>query len=234
MNSVGYVEYGFDAVVKYGGSLLMKPEFTTSSIKALEATLSHGKRILVIPGGGPTDKAIEAIDARTRLAPETHHRACARAQDQTGLMICDPAFGNLLAPCETLEKARTLSSERKIPVLLPSRILFAVDPVEKTWEITSDGIAIWFAWLTSTPLMAVLTDVDGIFQPASSFADSQALRAIRAIDLESWGATSVDRCVPIFARRRGIRVWVGHGGHPDRLSRALCGQETTGTFIDPQ
>ena len=229
----GYVDYGFDAVVKFGGSLLIDAGLTANAIAAVELTQKSGRRVLVVPGGGPTDKAIEAIDQRHSLAPDTHHRACARAQDQTGLMICDPAFSRILTPCETLEEARKVVDADRIPVMLPAQIIFAVDPFERSWDITSDGIALWFAWLVSAPLAMILTNVDGIFKPGTDFAQGEVIQRVAASTLCGWGHTAVDKCVPQFALRKGVRVWVGHGGYPARLNDALLAQPTIGTFIDP-
>lgn len=228
----GYTSYGFDAVVKFGGSLLIDEKCTASAIRSLEATLAAGKSVLVMPGGGPTDKTIEAIDAKRPLQPLTHHRACARAQDQTGLIICDPAYSSKLVACETLTEARQVQSSGLIPVLLPSHLIFTIDPFEMSWEITSDGMAVWLAWLVRAPLTAVLTDVDGVFVPGSDFQSASPVAHIAAAVLCDWGQTSVDRCVPAFLESRGGRAWVGHGRYEDRLVKALLGEPVLGTFIE--
>src|SRR5687767_11666430 len=175
----GLRPYGFDWVVKFGGSLLATPDITRQAVAGVEAASASGFRLLIIPGGGPTDKSIEAIDREAPLARDTHHRACALAQDQTGLIICDSAFGRSLRPCDNLEEARNIARGGATPVLLPSRIMFAVDPFERSWEITSDAIAIWFAWLVGAPGAVILTDVDGILDPAAG-AEGRLIRKILA------------------------------------------------------
>ncbi len=227
----GFVEYGFDSIVKFGGSLLVDQSITSVAVKALEKCASLSQRILVFPGGGPTDKTIEEINQRTPFAPETHHHACVLAQDQTGLMICDPAFGQMLTPCSTITDAMAISDGGKIPVLLPSQIVLDLNPFEKIWEITSDGMAVWLAWLLDAPMTAILTNVDGIFPPGSNFAKDKVVPYISAQELCNWGHTAVDRCVPEFISQRGGKAWVGHGGFTDRLSKALTGQPTVGTYI---
>lgn len=228
----GYTSYGFDAVVKFGGSLLIDQSCTASAIRSVERTLAVGQSVLVLPGGGPTDKAIEAIDARHPLQGQTHHRACARAQDQTGLVICDPAFSSKLVACETLTEVRRVQQGGLVPVLLPSNLIFAADPFEMSWEITSDGMAVWLAWLVGAPITAILTNVDGVFEPGSDFRSSSPVPSIEAAALYEWGQTSVDRCVPAFLQAKGGRAWVGHGGYEDRLVKALLGEPVVGTFIE--
>jgi aspartokinase-like uncharacterized kinase len=228
---IGFTSYGFDAVVKFGGSLLIDPSKTAAAIGALEGCFDLGKSILVIPGGGPTDKTIEAIDKARPLHPNTHHHACARAQDQTGLIICDPAFSSRLSSCENLSQARQHSASGRIPVLLPSKIIFDVDPFEKTWEITSDGIALWFSWLVGANSTFILTNVDGIFKPGSNFSTDQPEKSVDVDTLRQWGHTAVDRCVPEFLAARGGLAWVGNGSYADRLPKALADKPTVGTFI---
>lgn len=229
----GFVSYDIDAVVKFGGSLLSQEHSTKLATWGIEEARRAGHRILVIPGGGPTDKAIEAIDRRSPLAPYTHHRACAKAQDQTGLIICDEALSTGLRPCETLEEARQILDATLTPVLLPSRIIFAIDPFERTWAITSDAMTLWFAWLVFAPVAVILTDVDGIFPPGEDVNKGAPVAQINASDLVSWGHTSVDVCTPQFARVRGITTWVLNGANPDRLVQALGGEVPIGTKILP-
>lgn len=230
----GFIDYGVDVVVKFGGSLLAQPEHARRATAALAACAAADRRLLVVPGGGPTDKAIEALDRHHHFAPDTHHRACARAQDQTGLMICDPAFGNALTPCETLEEARAALDGGRVAVILPSRIIADLDPFERTWEITSDAMAAWFAWLIGADRLVILTNVDGVYPPGHPTFSGPPLREVRASDLESWGLTSVDACVPPFIRRHGIETWVLHGGFPERLAELLNSVPTIGTRIIPE
>jgi hypothetical protein len=231
MEIPGFTNYGFEAVVKFGGSLLIDDEKTATAIRAIENCLDVGRSVLVIPGGGPTDKTIEAIDRKRPLLPETHHQACARAQDQTGLIICDAAYSRHLVPCDDLSKARTVKSGGKIPVLLPSKLIFDVDPFDKSWEITSDGMAVWFSWLVGANSTFVLTDVDGIFEPDTDFSTESPVPVVDVNTLRTWGHTSVDKCVPEFLAARGGRAWVGNGGFEDRLPAALQGRPTIGTHI---
>lgn len=229
---LGFNNYGFDAVVKFGGSLLMQPAQAKNAIRAIELCREKGKNVLVIPGGGPTNKAIGSIDQQVPLAPTTHHQSCARAQDQTGLIICDPGFSRLLKSCSTLADARTIQAEGYIPVLLPSRIICDIDPFEKIWELTADAMSVWFAWLVGAPITLILTTMDGIFPPGADFKTAAPVPKLQAQELRTWGPTAVDVCVPEFLASRGGRVWVGNGSHTDRLYKALSGQPTIGTYIE--
>lgn len=227
----GFIDYRIDAVVKFGGSLLNDADKCSSAIKALVAARDMGTRVLVIPGGGPTDKTIEALDARHPYAPDTHHRACARAQDQTGLMISDPVFSDALHPCETLEEVRAALDDKKVAVLLPSRLIFDLDPFERTWEITSDAMAAWFAWLVHAKQLVILTNVAGVFADGRIDSPEALIREISATDLMELGHTAVDACTAPFLAATRIDCWVLDGDKPERLVEALSGKSPTGTFI---
>ncbi|MDK1494260.1 nucleoside-diphosphate kinase [Sinorhizobium sp. 7-81] len=229
--SNGFPPYGFSAVVKFGGSLMRDLETCRTVLADLEQIRTSGHRIMIVPGGGIPDKAIEAVDSSYPLDAFTAHHACALAQDQTGYMIADPAFSSNLVPCSTLGECRLVMEQGRIPVLLPSRILFALDPVEWSWDITSDAIAAWIAWLTSTNKLAVLTDVDGVYRNGRSDDPSALIPEIAPDELARLGHTSIDACAAQFMARRGLSGVVLNGAFPQRLRDWLEGREVTGTLI---
>ena len=227
----GFPGYGISAVVKMGGSLMRDPAVCREAIAGIERAARDGHRLLIVPGGGVPDKAIEAIDATRPLSPFTAHHACALAQDQTGYMLADPAFSTLLTACDTLGTCRTTLKEGRIPVLLPSRILFAMDPVEWSWDITSDAIAAWIAWVTGTPRLAILTDVDGVYRGAATSDPAARIDRISASDLATLGHTSIDACASAFMAAKGLSGIVMNGAAPDRLQDWLDGREVLATRI---
>lgn len=227
----GFVDYRISAVIKFGGSLLKEPDACQGALDALSGAAANGHRLLVVPGGGPTDDAIEVLNKRHAFHPNTHHYACALAQDQTGLMICDPLWGATVSWCRTLESARRIIDDGRVAVLLPSKLIFALDPFERTWEITSDAMAVYFSWLVAAERTIILTNVDGIY-PAGKVGEKEALIAsITAKDLEMMGETAVDRCTPSYLQRTRMNCWVLHGGHPTRLLTLLNGGTPVGTLI---
>jgi 5-(aminomethyl)-3-furanmethanol phosphate kinase len=229
----GFVNYKINAVVKFGGSLLEKTSDLKPCVDALAKCSTLGLNLLVIPGGGPTDNTIEKLDKKHPFAPDTHHYACARAQDQTGLMICDPVFGASLRACQTLEEVQKVLREKQVPVLLPSKVIFDIDPFERTWEITSDAMAAWFSWLVSAPIVVILTNVDGIYPPSSLDYNGSPISEITASELVELGHTAVDACTAPFLKFHNIEGWVINGCYPERLYKALSGEEVIGTHILP-
>jgi hypothetical protein len=227
----GFTDYDIHAVVKLGGSLLQDLERCRLLLHTLARLCSDGHRLLIVPGGGPTDNTIEALNRKQPLTLETCHRACALAQDQTGMILCDPSLASGLIACESLEAMMAVLRQRKLPVLLPSRILFDLDPIEKTWDVTSDAVGAWFAWLVGAERFAIVTDVDGVYAPGKVGLASALISKISSDELTRMGPTSVDACCPSFLAAKRLDCMVLNGHHPERLERWLLGEPVTGTWI---
>jgi aspartokinase-like uncharacterized kinase len=227
----GFVEYRVDAVVKFGGSLVVDPPVCRALVESLAALPAMGYRLMVVPGGGPTDNTIESLDQAYRFHPDTHHRACARAQDQTGLMICDPSLSDGLRPCQSLEEVRRSLDAGEVAVLLPSRLIFALDPFERTWDITSDAMAAYFAWLVRCARLLILTNVDGVYLDGAVGDQAKLVRRTAASELGSMGQTAVDGCTGPFLDAHGMTAWILNGAHPSRVLAALRGEEVLGTHV---
>ncbi|PCI04071.1 MAG: aspartate kinase [Hyphomicrobiales bacterium] len=227
----GFPDFGFSTVIKFGGSLMRNPAACRSTIVAIETIAASGHNVLIVPGGGIPDKAIEAINVDNPLSPFTAHHACALAQDQTGYLLSDPEFSSNLVPCASLGDCKTALQKGSVPVLLPSRILFAIDPVAWSWDITSDAVAAWFAWLVGARSLAVLTDVDGIYADGDINNPEKRIVRVSARDLVGLGHTSIDVCAVAFMAGKGITGAVLNGHHPDRLIDWMEGRATIATDI---
>lgn len=230
----GFNDYGVEAVLKFGGSLTCDLKVCEKLVQAIAGLVREGQRIVVVPGGGRPDKEIEAVDRERPLMPETAHRACALAQDQTGLIISDAAFAQGLVPCETLGECRGALARGEAPVLLPSRLLFDLDPVERTWDVTSDAVAAWIAWLLGAERVAILTDVDGVYRKGNVGDPAHLLAEIDFATLKSMGHTSLDACAADFLAAHQIEAAVLNGMHPERVVAWCTRLPTTGTVITQQ
>lgn len=230
MSSKGFVDYRVSATVKFGGSLLKDPGTCQGALDALSKGATDGHRLLVVPGGGPTDDTIEVLHSRHALHPNTHHYACALAQDQTGLMLCDPLWRSRLSWCSTLESARHIMDDGQVAVLLPSQLIRSLDPFERSWDITSDAIAVYFSWLVQARRTIILTNIDGIYPPGKVGERDALIATIAASDLEALGNTAVDPCTPSYLQSKQMNCWVLNGGHPTRLLALLADGTPVGTL----
>jgi aspartokinase-like uncharacterized kinase len=229
----GFVHPDLGCVVKLGGSLTRDIGEASRLIGALAGLAGSGQRILVVPGGGRPDKAIEAIDRERPLAPGTAHRACALAQDQTGLILADPAIACGTEACTTIGQCLAALGRHRLPILLPSRLIFVAEPVEASWDVTSDAVGAWIAWLLGADRYAILTDVDGVYAAGRIGEPDQLLSEMAAADLVAMGRTSVDACAAAFIAAKRIEAVVLNGRHPERVVDWIERRPCRGTLIRP-
>jgi aspartokinase-like uncharacterized kinase len=226
----GLQALGVDVFVKVGGSLLRHgvPGFTALSRALGDA--ARDQRVVAFPGGGPIDDYIEELDREVAFAPVAHHHLCARAQDQTGLVLASlcPDADVFAVPLE----ARPLLDAGRLAVMLPMRLIVDLDVFEQTWEITSDTMAAWFAAFFEAERFAILTDVDGVRPPDR--ADGPPLPEVSASELKGWGATCVDACLAPLLLRTGMEAHIVNGTKPDAVSRWVATGEGAGTIIRPE
>ncbi len=79
-----------------------------------------------------------------------------------------------------LEKVQKLLDLGKLPVFLPSCLMLDKDPLENSWDVTSDSIAIYIARQLDACKAILVTDVDGIFTTVipKKFSDAKLISKI--------------------------------------------------------
>ena len=227
----GFKSFEIDIVIKFGGSLTRDLELCQRLISTIALIRNSGRRIIVIPDGGRTNRVVRAIDREQSLAADTTHRAGALAQDQTGLLLADPSFSDSLVACKTLASCRSAVDRGRAAVLLPSRLLFDLDPIEKTLDVTSDAVAAWLAWLVAARRLAVLTDVDGVFAGGKIGSRAHLIRQVPADRLSTMGHTVIDSCAAAFLEARRMDCTILNGNFPDRLMAWAQGGSVVGTIV---
>ena len=226
----GFRRFGIDTVVKFGGSLLFDVKVATE-VAAMLAGLPAEQTVLVFPGGGPTDKLIESISRELDFDGPTRNPACMRALDQTGILLA--AMHPRLSAVEDLASARHELARGQVPVLLPGRLILALDVFTREDVITSDSLGAFFAFLVGAKRYVVLTNVDGVYDSVTGPADDRRLiEKISAEELAVRGPTSVDRCLAPFLRTVRMPTWVLDGRVPSRVAELLSGGTPIGTQID--
>jgi len=219
-----------DAVIKIGGSLAEDPE----RLRALCAKLSEFAKkyaIVVVPGGGRFADVVRDFDKRFTLSSEISHRMAVLGMDQFGLLLSQIIPNS----CATylLNDAKQLSEIGVVPVFLPSRLMFKEDPLENSWNVTSDSISVYVASRLHAAKVLLVTDVDGIFtEDPRKHADAKLIRRLSAEEmLKLKQRTSVDRYLPKLRLESPIDCYVVNGKHPERIVAILAGQQATCTLI---
>ena len=219
-----------EAIVKIGGSLAENPE----ALRALCSELSQiakERSIVVVPGGGRFVDAVREYDRRFSLPPAVSHRLAILGMDQYGLLLSHVTPNSCVF--SLLEEAQRLCEAKKVPVFLPSKLLFEDDPFEASWDVTSDSIAAYVACKLRADKLVLITDVDGVFtSDPKSHRDAQLLDEVSVDELLNLGErTSVDKHLPQMLAKTGLDCYVVNGLYPERVDAVLAGQRTTCTRI---
>jgi hypothetical protein len=219
-----------DAVIKIGGSLAEDPE----RLRALCAKLSEFAKkyaIIVVPGGGRFADVVRDFDKRFTLSSVVSHRMAVLGMDQFGLLLSQIIPNS----CATylLSDAKQLSEIGVVPIFLPSRLMFKEDPLENSWDVTSDSIAAYVASRLHVAKVILVTDVDGIFtEDPKQHADAVLIERLSAEELlKLKQRTSVDCYLPKLLLAAPVDCYVVNGKHPERIEAVLAGQQAACTLI---
>ncbi|WP_228182855.1 hypothetical protein [Streptomyces anulatus] len=226
--NLGFRDFGVDVLVKLGGSLLADFDRARELGETL-SRLAATHRVVVFPGGGPIDNYIEEVDRTLHFPPDIHHQLCARAQDQTGLM-----FSTLCPSSQVFSRPVEVSpilEEGRVAVMLPMEQIIGLDVFERSWVITSDSMAAWFARFFGARRFAVLTDVPGIRRPGDE--DGGYLESLSTTDAGAMGRTSIDECLPPFLEANGMSCTILNGQDHLSVENWLQGRPAPGTTVHP-
>jgi len=219
-----------DAVIKVGGSLAEDPERLRVLCHRL-SDLAKKYAVIVVPGGGKFADAVREYDQRFALSSVASHKMAILAMDQFGLLLSDIISGSRVF--HQLETAKDLSEAKVVPIFLPSHWMFEEDPLENSWDVTSDSIAAYVAERVHAGKVVLVTDVDGVFtsdpKKTSGAKLIERLSAEKLLTLRQ--GTSVDRYLPKLLLEAQIDCYVVNGNYPDRVEAVLAGQQTTCTFV---
>ena len=142
-----------DVVVKLGGGLLREPRDFGAVAGAL-ADGARGRRVVVVPGGGPFADAVRALDRRLPLSDDDAHWMAVLAMDQYAHLVASAVRGARLVegPADIADAL----AAGAIPVLAPFRWLHVADPLPHSWDVTSDSIAAWVARALGAPRLVLV------------------------------------------------------------------------------
>jgi len=129
-------------VVKVGGGLLGKAGAFELVIEAVTA-FRRGRRIVVLPGGGPFADAVRQMFKRVRIGEDAAHWMAVLGMDQYAHALAARLPEAALVDGDGGISAAVQAG--RVPVLAPYRWLRDADPLPHSWEVTSDTIAAWLA-----------------------------------------------------------------------------------------
>jgi len=222
-----------EAVLKVGGSLSESREVLLRLCKKL-GELAKRHRIAVVPGGGEFADTVRKFDATYSLSNKTAHKMAVLAMDQYGLMLSDVTHNSRVT--DSIREVKKLAASGVLPVFLPSKLLFHEDPLENSWDVTSDTIAAYIAGLLKSEKLVLVTDVDGLFSDdPERNRDARLVEEVSVEELRSWGRrTAVDKALPTFLLNTKMDCYVVNGKHPERIRDILENRRTVCTHLAVQ
>ncbi|MCL4430122.1 MAG: delta 1-pyrroline-5-carboxylate synthetase [Chloroflexi bacterium] len=217
-------------VVKVGGSLTAYPEkLRTLCAKLSEASKKH--RLIVVPGGGEFADVVRRLDERFFLSCVASHRMAILGMDQYGLLLSD-----LMPNSVTISKLKEVKyflDLGKLPVLLPFNLMLREDPLQNSWDVTSDSIAVYLAHRLHVLKVLLITDVDGVYSnDPKKHSDAKIINNLSASELLAMNKrTSVDIALPKLLLKVRIDCFVVNGLFPERIETVLDGRDEVCTLI---
>ncbi len=218
-----------EAILKVGGSLAEEPASLRKLCQKL-SELAETHSILVLPGGGRFADVVREFDKDFQLSNTIAHKLAILAMDQYGLFLSDITPNSHVY--YTLEEFYA-SSRKLLPILLPSKLVFRGNPLEHSWDVTSDTIAAYVAALLEAEKLILVTDVDGIFsEDPKKNMNTEFVEELTAQELLGWNRkTSVDKILPKILLRKKLDCYVVNGKYPKRIEQMLEKQGTRCTHI---
>ena len=218
-----------EAVLKVGGSLAENPTSLTKICRKL-SVLTKDHRIVIVPGGGEFADTVRKLDKIYGLSDVIAHKIAIVAMDQYGLFLSDITPNSYVS--HSLEEISNPVKD-KVPIFLPSQLMFREDPLENSWDVTSDTIAAYIADKLHAKKLVLVTDVDGIFsQDPKQNVDTKLIEELSAEELLGWNRrTSVDKTLPKMILETKIDCYVVNGKYPERLGLILENKRTVCTHV---
>lgn len=218
-----------EAVIKVGGSLAEHPADLRKLCQML-GTIARTHRVLVVPGGGKFADTVREIDKAYNLSSTIAHKMAILAMDQFGLFLSH-ITPNSHVSYSIKEMGKSVTG--MLPIFLPSRFVFRKDPLEHSWDVTSDTIAAYIASVLHAKKLIVATDVDGIFTgDPKKDPNATLIKEMSAKKLLGWNnTTSVDTTLPKILLKTKLDCYVVNGRYPKRIKAILENEKPISTNI---
>ncbi len=216
-------------MVKVGGSLAHQPEKLRSLCSRL-SEFSGRFRLVVVPGGGEFADTVRQLDKRFSFSNQASHRMAILGMDQYGLLLLD--LLPTAVQSSRLKDTWKALAEGKLAVFLPAQLMQRDDPLENSWAVTSDSIALYIAHRLRAKRLLLATDVDGVYAEDPKQNPKAALiEELSVKQLLGMKRTSVDSALAGLLLKWRLDCFVLNGIYPDRIAAILEGQKNVYTHI---
>ena len=209
-------------VVKIGGSLF--PDYAD---KLCECLTQSEEKIVLVNGGGLLANALRDINRNFNYSDDVNHWNAIRCMDIIGNCIADK--NDFIEVIYDLDEIENVHKNNKIPLILTYDLLKKEDPLEHSWDVTSDSIACWIAYKINAKLL-ILTNVDGIYRGNISSNNKKLIKSISAEKLLFFKETCVDKCLPKLLIKYHLDCFIINGKYPARVMAHLNSDYNVNNF----
>ena len=149
-------------VIKIGGSLYDSENL----IQCLDAIQACGKQnIIIVPGGGPFADQVRNADQKFKLKPSYAHCMAVLGMQQFGYLLASLKTDFKLV--STKEQIEDFWEQSKILIWEPLHLVQTFCELEKSWQVTSDSLAAWFAhYLSIKDIIYIKSDAEVLSDPS--------------------------------------------------------------------
>jgi aspartokinase-like uncharacterized kinase len=220
-----------ETIIKIGGSLAKTPKILKKLCKKIEE-ISKDHKLCIVPGGSKFADIVRHIDLEYNLTVESAHKMAILGMDQYGFMLNDLISNS--KQFRELKKYKRILEQKQTPIFLPAQHMFINDPLENSWNITSDSIAIYVSKKLEINNVIIITDVDGIFdQDPRKVSTSKIIEKLSAKELLDIGQNT---CIDKFSAQLLInsqkKCYVVNGRYPKRIDAIFNEKKTIYTLIN--
>jgi aspartokinase-like uncharacterized kinase len=192
--------------------------------------LAEKYQFIIVPGGGMFADVIRDSDKRFNLSSQVSHRMAILGMDQFGMLLAQITPNSIAT--HSLSDAKQLSETKAVPIFLPSRLMLRENPLENSWDVTSDSIAAYISNRLKAPKLVLIKDVDGVFTKEPDYEDAVFIEQLSPKELLEFDkATSVDMFLAKLLSESPVDCYIVNGKFPNRIEAIFAGYKATYTLI---
>jgi aspartokinase-like uncharacterized kinase len=154
------------SVIKVGGGLTGMPGALDRVCRAL-ADAARGRKVLIVPGGGPFADTVRELDRSLGLSPDAAHWMAILGMNQYAFVLAERIPGAVLVD-EPASIAEVLRMGR-LAVLAPFRWMRSADVLPHSWEATSDSVAAFVAGAMDAARLILIKPVATASEPVDPY-----------------------------------------------------------------
>ena len=189
-------------------------------------------KLIIVPGGANFADTVRYFYDKYLLSEDIAHKMAILAMDQYGLLLKDIAGEAIL----TYSPDDAIKDGKGLHILLPSKIMFTLDPLENTWDVTSDSIAAYIASYINAEKLILVKNVDGLL--AEDINKNLKTKIIKRISAEKLlkekNRNCVDGFLPKILIDAQLFCYIVNGKHPERIESVLNSRTDIYTEITPK